>query len=85
MRKRTRARFEGERVYKIGKVRFFGGDARALLHDIDPMELIKEILIKRAQDNKFTGEVSVFRTIDGHKLKFTQTQTRSLLLHVEEV
>ena len=38
MRKRTRSRSEGERVYKIGKVRFFGGDARALLHDIDPME-----------------------------------------------
>lgn len=82
---RKHVRQEGEKVHWQGKSRFFGGEVRSLLHDVDEKVLLKAILEERARQNKYTGEVSVVWDIDGHKVKFTQTQARSLLFHVEEV
>ena len=76
---------KGERVHKQGKVRFFGGWERSLLHDIDGLEIIREIMVIRANETRYTGHVSVNRVIDGHTIQFTQKQARALLLHVKEI
>lgn len=82
---RQRTRREGERVHWQGKIRFFGGWERSLLHDVDGFAIIREIVEKRVKEKKFTGDMSVDKIIDGHKIRFTQKQTRALLLHVKEV
>lgn len=74
-----------KRIYKLKNIRFFGGDARLLLHNIDPEELMHDIIQLRIDTKQFIGDISIYRMVDGHKLKFTQTQMRAMLLHVEEV
>ena len=76
---------EEMRVYKKGKVRFFGGEARSLLHTIDDESLIRELAEQRVKENKWVGDVTIIKEIDGHTVRFTQKQARSLLLHVEEI
>ncbi len=70
---------------KIGKIWFNVGPERKYVRQLDEMSLLHEILLKRKRLNKFVGDVSIHRIVDGHKLRFTQRQTRSVLLYVEEV
>jgi len=83
--KKMRKYPEGEKVHKKGKVRFFGGWERSLIADVDEKELLYAILAKRIAEDKMVGDVYVDRVIQGHTLRFTQTQSRALLLHVKEV
>lgn len=78
-------RVKGERVYKQGKVRFFGGWERSLLHEVDGLAIIREIMALRASQGLLVGDVSVNKELDGHLIRFTQKQPRALLLHVKEI
>jgi len=73
------------RMNSTGRVRFIGTEIRALLHDVDGLPIIQEIARKRMNTEQYKGDCSVCREIEGHTVKFTQKQMRSLLLHVEEV
>lgn len=75
---------DNECVYKKGRIRFAGGWERCLLHDIDEEELLMDLLRERVRLDRRVGKVHVFREIDGYKLRFTQTQSRSRLIHVEK-
>lgn len=76
---------EKTRVWRKGKLRFNGGWERSLLHDIDPDELLMDMLKERVRLNRRIGDVTIVKEIEGHLLQFTQRQSRSLLFHVKEV
>lgn len=80
--KKNRTRRKDEKVYKKGRIRFMGGDERAYIADIDEEELLRDILKKRVKLQKPMGDVSVIKICEGHAVKFTQKQSRSLLMHV---
>lgn len=76
---------ENKNRTKKGKLWFYGGKEREYLNQLDEMEILKDILLKRTRTKTFVGDMSIYRIVDGHKLKFTQRQTRALLIYVEEV
>lgn len=70
--------------HRQGRVRFRGGWERNLVRDLDEEELLLDVAKERVRQNKPVGDVSIFREVDGHKIRFTQRQSRSRLLHVEK-
>lgn len=74
-----------DRVHKKGRITFRGGWERSLLHDIDPEKLLMDMLKERVRLQRRVGDVTIVKKIKGHKIQFTQKQSRSLLFHVKEV
>jgi len=71
-------------VYRIKDIRFMG-DRKWLPGDLDAYALIREIMAERCNTQNFTHPISLVKEFNGHELEFTQTQTRSKLLHVKEL
>ena len=72
-------------VYRLGKFTFKGGAERQYIKNIDPYEIQRACMDKRVALQQMTGDVSVIRECEGHRIKFTQKQIRSFILYTELV
>ena len=72
-------------VHRLGKFTFKGGSERQYIKNIDPYEIQRSCMEKRVALQQMTGDVSVIRECEGHRIKFTQKQIRSFILYTDSV